>query len=447
MQNARDYSLYELSSCPIWIKLPNCDTEDRLSSIRSLPWQCEPLYSLQHTRGLYPLLELTTSLQLAQLPTKGNRMNIMDMVKKSVSDKVMGQIGGMLGMSDPKKTSSTFDTAIGSILGGMMKKSTTPEGTKQVFDIASNADPSIMDKLGDILGGGGDRVDAVQKSGGGMLEGIFGGNQGGIIQSIAKALGLDGSIVGKLLTLAAPMLLGVIGKHIKSAGMNAVGLGSLLGEQKPHVQAALPSGLTQDLGFGNLFSGAGDLGNSALNATRGATTSASNAASSAANTANDAAKKGGGLLSILLPLIILGAIAYFAYPYIMQAMNKDKDQANVENAGQVAGDLETVDVSALGEAGPKLKTGFTDITSGFKGLAETGTDGANELATKISDFTGSIGNMGLADMPEAAVPVRTSMIGKFIQTVQMMMDKQNDAIKGILQGPVNTLIETLEPFA
>ena len=104
-------------------------------------------------------------------------MDIMDMVKKAASDQIMGKIGGMLGMSDPKKTESTLDTAMGSILGGLMKKSSSQEGAKQVFDMASNADPSIMDKLGDILGGGGDKLEAVQKTGGGMLEGILGGNQ------------------------------------------------------------------------------------------------------------------------------------------------------------------------------------------------------------------------------------------------------------------------------
>ena len=372
-------------------------------------------------------------------------MNIMDMVKKQVSNQVMGKIGGMLGMSDPKKTESTFDTAIGSILGGMMKKSSSPEGSKQVYDIASNADPSIMDRLGDILGGGGDQLEAVQKTGGGMLEGILGGNSNSMIQSIAKALGLDGSIVGKLLTLAAPMLMGVIGKHIKSAGMDALGLSSLLGEQKPHVQAALPSGLTQDLGFGNLFSGAGNLGNSAVNTARGATTSASNAASSASNAAGDVAKKGGGLLSILLPLIILGAIGYFAYPYIMDAMNKGKEGAANVVAG--AGDFADVDVSGLPEVGPKLKNGFSDITSGFKGLSETGADGANELATKITDFSGTVDGMELGNLPASAKPVATSMISKFIETIQGMLDKQGGVIKGILQGPVDTLLEKLRPFA
>ena len=391
-------------------------------------------------------------------------MNIMDMVKGAITNQVMGQIGGMLGMSDNKKTSSMLDTAMGSILGGMINKSSSQEGAKQVFDMASNADSGIMDKLGDILGGGGDQLGAVQKSGGGMLDGLLGsGGQTSMIQTIAKALGMDGSIVGKLLTFAAPMLLGSIGKHIKSAGLDALGLSSLLGEQKQHVAAAMPSGLAGNLGFGNLLSGVGDLGKSGFNA-------ASNVAGAAAGTvgnvagaagdavgnvagaAGDATKKGMGMLGFLLPLLILGAIGYFAWPYISGAAN---DGANaVENGMNDMGDKAAgaldfgdLDLSPLGDTGTKLQEGFSGITSGFTGLAETGEDGANALAGKITDFSGSIDNLGLGSLPAAAKPVATTMIGKFIDTIQGMLDGQNALIKGVLQGPVDTLLEKLKPFA
>lgn len=385
-------------------------------------------------------------------------MNIMNMVKGAVSDQIMGQIGGMLGIPDQKKTSSVFNTAIGSILGGMMQKSSSQEGAKQVFDMASNADTGIMDKLGDLLGGGGDDLAAVQKSGGGMLEGLLGAGQSGMIQTIAKAVGLDGSIIGKLLTFAAPMLMGVVGKHIKSAGLDALGLSSLLGEQKQHLSASMPSSLTENLGFGNLLSGAGDLGKSGLNAASSVASSATNAvgnaSQAAAGAANDAAQKGGGLLKMLLPLAILGAIGYFAYPYIMGAADKVKDGAQgvVDKTGELAGgmtgslNLGDLDMSPLGETGTKLQEGFSGIASGFTGLATTGEEGANALATKITDFSGSIDNLGLSNMSDAAKPVATSMIGKFVETIQGLFDQQNGVIKGILQAPVDTLLQKLKTF-
>jgi len=379
-------------------------------------------------------------------------MNIMDMVKGAVTDQVMGQIGGMLGMSDNKKTSSVLDTAMGSILGGMMNKSSSQEGAKQVFDMAANADMSIMDKLGDILGGGSDQLEAVQKTGGGMLDGLLGGGgQTSMIQTIAKALGLDGSIVGKLLTFAAPMLLGAIGKHVKSAGLDALGLSSLLGEQKQHIAAAMPSGLADNLGFGNLLSGVGDLGTSSLNAANNVTGAAANTvgnvSNAAADGARDAAKKGGGLLPFLLPLIILGAIGYFALPYINGAANNGANAVS-DMGDKVAGALDfgNLDIASLGDTGTKLSDGFSGITSGFTGLGETGEEGAKTLAGKITDFSGSIDGLGLGDLSATAKPVATSMIGKFIETIQGMLDNQNALIKGVLQGPVDTLLEKLKSF-
>ena len=377
-------------------------------------------------------------------------MNIMDMVKGAINDQVMGKIGGMLGMSDNKKTSSILDTAMGSILGGMMNKSSSQEGAKQVFDMASNADASIMDKLGDILGGGDDQLEAVQKSGGGILDGLLGGGgQSSMVQTIAKALGLDGSIVGKLLTFAAPMLLGVIGKHIKSAGLDALGLSSLLGEQKQHIAAAMPSGLADNLGFGNLLSGVGDLGKSGLSAVNNVAGAAAdtvgNVSNTAANTASDAAKKGGGILTFLLPLIILGAIGYFAWPYISGAANEGANAVeNGVNNAAGAFDLGDLDISSLGDTGTKLSEGFSGITSGFTGLGDTGEEGAKTLAGKITDFSGSIDGLGLGDLSDTAKPVATSMIDKFIEAIQGMLDKQNALIKGVLQGPVDTLLEKLK---
>ena len=121
-------------------------------------------------------------------------MDLMDMVKGAVSKQIMGKIGGMLG-TDEKKTSSVFETAAGSILGGLIKKSSTPDGARDVFDMTSKQDDSVLDKLGDILGGGQAGED-FQKTGGGILDGVFGkSNQSGMLGALAKALGLDEKMV------------------------------------------------------------------------------------------------------------------------------------------------------------------------------------------------------------------------------------------------------------
>lgn len=380
-------------------------------------------------------------------------MNIMDMVKGAVSDQIMGQIGGMIGIDDRKKTSSVMDTAMGSILGGLIKKSSSPEGTKQVYDMASNADGGIMDKLGDILGGG-QPMEQAQKTGSGMLDGIFGGSSqsNGIVETIAKYLGLDKSLIGKLLTLAAPMLLGAIGKHIKNAGMDAVGLGGLLGEQKKHVSAALPSGLTQNLGFGNLLSGQSNLGQSAVDAASGVASSAKNAAAGAAN---QTAAAGGGLMKLLLPLLMIAALGYAAYVFFGGAANDAvKNAGKAINEGtQAIGDaanglsFQGLDMSALGDAAEPMKKGFSEISTGLAGLQDSGEAGARNLATRIKDFSGSVDSFGLGELPEAGKGVAQTMIGQFIEKVTTMFGLQSDSIQGILKPAIDMLMNKLKPFA
>ena len=90
-------------------------------------------------------------------------VNIMDLVKGAVSNQVMGQIGGLLG-TDAKKTPSLFETAAGSILGGLMKKGSTAQGAQDIFGAVQQQDESILDKLGDLMGGG-DATDQYQKQG------------------------------------------------------------------------------------------------------------------------------------------------------------------------------------------------------------------------------------------------------------------------------------------
>jgi outer membrane protein OmpA-like peptidoglycan-associated protein len=58
--------------------------------------------------------------------------------------------------------------------------------------------------------------------------------------------------------MAAPLLMGIIGKQVSSQGLGAAGLGQLLNSQTQYLKDALPSGLANTLGIGSLLSGAHD---------------------------------------------------------------------------------------------------------------------------------------------------------------------------------------------
>ena len=402
-------------------------------------------------------------------------VNIFDMVKGAVSDQIMGQIGGLLGQSDSKKTSTLFDTAAQSILSGMMKKASNPQGAQDIFRAVESHDDGVLDKLGDLLGGGNEKD--LMKSGGGVLDTVFGQNQSGILGSIGKFLGIDNSMMGTLMKLVAPIVMGVIGRHVKSKALDAVGLGSLLGEQKGFLSSAMPAGLTSSLGIGDMFGGAADSVKGAASAVTGAAGDASRAVSGAAGdagravsgAAGDAASAGGGLLKMLFPLILLGALVFLGWKFLMPGAENAADMAGkaadgvagaVSNAGDMAGkaadgvtgalsdaagsmtDMANIDFGGFDMSG--LQSKFTGITDGFQNVTS---ENASGLATKITDLTGSIDGLGLDKLTGPAQAASQGVIGKFIESITGALGGIGDGgIMGVLKPAVDALIEKLSAF-
>ncbi len=369
--------------------------------------------------------------------------NIMDLVKGAVSDQIMGQLGGLLG-TDAKKTPSLFETATGAILGGLMKKGSTAQGAKDIFGAVEKQDDSILDKLGDLMGGG-DATDGLQNQGSSILDMVMGGSQqsAGMIDMVAKALGLDKGVVGKLLMMAAPILMGVIGKYIKREALDAVGLGNLLGEQKSNL-GFMPSSLTSDLGFDDMLGKAGDLAGAASD-------SVGNVAGAASGMANDAAKSSGSLLKYIIPIGILAVAGLFLGPQIIDMMSKSPhmsgpDEVTASPIPTLEGmDYSTVpSLDALGETGETLFSGFTEITTGLNDVSDDA--GANRLAEKITSFTGQIDGLGLDKFEGVAKKATATIIRKFGKAVLGLLTGKSEGIQGILKPVIDTLLEKLSPF-
>ena len=368
-------------------------------------------------------------------------IDLMELVKGAVTDQVMGKIGGMLGQNDRQKTSSVFESATASILGGLLKKSQSPQGAQDIFKSAQNVDDSILDKLGDLLGGG-DQTVGLEQQGGGILDMVFGNQQNGIIGTLSRVLGFDKTMIGKLLTMAAPILMGVVSRQMKSGSMDVAGLSSMLSDQKQHLGNYLPQGMGSELGLGNLTSGS-------------APTRTSQPPTPVPQ--SSAPSGGGSLAKILIALLVLGALAYAVFQFAndqddgyKEAMEEDVPELNIEgdfdldvDAAGIEPNAGGIDFDAIGgEAGEKLRGlqgQFDGIANGFTGLTDE--TGANDLKDKIQGLTGSVGDLGLSDMSGVAKTYASTMVGQFVELIQSMADNvQNPTLKGILQPAVNALV-------
>jgi hypothetical protein len=390
----------------------------------------------------------------------------MSMVKDAVSQQVMNKIGSMIGL-DQSKTSSAFETAAGSILGGLMNKASSPNGAEAVFGAVQKQDTGILDKLGDLLGGG-EATDNFQKQGGGILDMVFGAGNQQAQKAVGSSLGLGDGVIGKLMSMAAPILMGVIGNYVKSKALNAVGLGSLLGQQKSHLGGLLPSSLTSNLGFGNLLSGAGD---AASNVAGSVGDAASNVAGAAKGAAGDAVNAGGGLLSKILPLAILAAILFGLWHFIVGPMMGGAGEMAKDTVGAVGDavgdgvsavgdgvgalgsglkipgfDMSGIDMSVLGDKKDALMGPIGEITEGFGGLAAGGESAATGLADKIGGFGTVLEGMGIGDMGAAQKTAVGGILGQFSGVIEGLLAKVPAPLQGIVKPAVEKLMETISGF-
>jgi outer membrane protein OmpA-like peptidoglycan-associated protein len=77
---------------------------------------------------------------------------------------------------------------------------------------------------------------------------IFGGDLSSVVDTVAKSSGIGASSGTKLMALATPLILGVLGKRTSTPG--SPGLADTLSRQKDEFEAAAPAGLSRILGPG-----------------------------------------------------------------------------------------------------------------------------------------------------------------------------------------------------
>ena len=69
---------------------------------------------------------------------------------------------------------------------------------------------------------------------------MFGARQPQAQQAVAKAGGIDAAQAGRLLMIAAPLVLGALGRAQRQKGLDANGLSSLLGGERQALTAQQP---------------------------------------------------------------------------------------------------------------------------------------------------------------------------------------------------------------
>jgi OmpA-OmpF porin, OOP family len=242
-------------------------------------------------------------------------MNLIEMLKDQVTGQVLSQVAGHIGESEAN-TKSALGAALPALLGTIASKAGSGNGAADIFNMIKNGghDGSVLENLAGNLGGGG--ISSLLGSGSGIIGSLLGGKAGMIADLIANFSGVKKSSSSSLLSMAAPLLMGALGKQVTSQGLNASGLANLLAGQGDFIKKALPASISSAMDLGSL--NVGNITNIANDVTKKVTTTvttnttaatnAANTARAAVNTVVEEEKSGLGWLPwLLLPLLALGA--------------------------------------------------------------------------------------------------------------------------------------------
>jgi hypothetical protein len=109
----------------------------------------------------------------------------------------------------------------------------------------------VLTNLPSLFGGGSATQDTIS-TGRSILNMLFGGRLSGIIDWLASSFGIKNSSASSLLSLVAPVVLGVLRREQTTQGLSPSGLASLLLGQKDTIAKLAPTGLACVLGLSSL---------------------------------------------------------------------------------------------------------------------------------------------------------------------------------------------------
>lgn len=386
--------------------------------------------------GLKPRRRLLRKLASPRITfTRNKNMNIVEIIMKLVgSGDGLSKIASLLGIGEAQ-AGKAVGAAVPSLLAGLLGSASKPEGAAQLSSLLAKQDPSLLDNLSGLLSHGSGGAESTSNP---LTSLLGGGGLGQIAGVLSKFTGVGDGIMGKLLGMLGPVLLGILSKQSK--GLDAAGLASMLAGQKQNVAAAMPAGL------GNLLSSAvPGLGSLLDGAPRAVANAAGSAASSAARTASSAAHQveaaGSPLKKWLLPLIAAILAGIFLPKMCSKAPQAVTD---VRNSAAEAVSAASDHTQILGQISGLIKdAGETASSIKDEATAEAALPKLQGINTKLAGLKPLWEKLPVSARNLAAASLRP-MLDKFRTALQPVLSLPLVGAK--LQPVVGEMLASLEGF-
>ena len=175
---------------------------------------------------------------------------ILDLLNSDLGKTIVSGVSNQTGQ-DQNKTGDVLTMALPVLMQAMKRNAATPEGAQGLLGALENKhDGSILDNLGGLFGGG--VSNDVMDDGGKILGHVLGSKQRNVENALSQKSGMDASSVAQILKVAAPILMGVLGKQKRQqqvespSGIEGLLGGLLKGNSPQQEQSFLESMLDAD---------------------------------------------------------------------------------------------------------------------------------------------------------------------------------------------------------
>lgn len=186
---------------------------------------------------------------------------LLDLLNSPMGRQMIQGVAQETGQAEDK-TADVLSMALPVLMGAMKKNVSNSGGAEGLMSALSNKhNGSILDDLGGLFGGGVD--DAVKQDGAGILGHVLGGRQPAVENALSQKSGIDPGSIAQILKIAAPILMGFLGRQKAQSGisdgngMNAL-LGSMLGGQPQGNQSLIHTLIDSD-GDGSVLDDVADM--------------------------------------------------------------------------------------------------------------------------------------------------------------------------------------------
>lgn len=175
---------------------------------------------------------------------------LLDSFRNLLTPDTVSSVASRFGESE-SGISRGLTSGFGAILLGLLNKTSDTGAMRDVHGLVTEAtagtDGPAEGGLTSLLGGG---TAAVGTLGSRLLSMVFGGNGAAVSDAIGRTSGVKSTTASSILSILAPVVLGILGRRVRDEGLSANGLTSLLTNEAGSIRNMAPAGLASLIGLG-----------------------------------------------------------------------------------------------------------------------------------------------------------------------------------------------------